>query len=86
MPIYEYKAVSGGCEHCKRRFEVRQGMNATPLVECPRCGAPVERLLSRPHICVVEPLSEKEKLVKRTPEEADRQGLIEGFAEDRIYE
>jgi len=35
---------------------------------------------------VVEPLSEKEKLVKRSPEEADRQGLIEGFAEDRIYD
>jgi len=86
MPIYEYKAIRGGCRFCQRRFEVRQGMEAAPLVNCPRCGAPVKRLFSRPYICVIEPLSEREKLVKRSPEEADRRGLIEGFAEDRIYE
>ncbi len=86
MPVYEYKAVSGGCEYCRRRFEVRQSMSEPPLGKCPKCGVPVRRLFSRPHISVIEPLSEKEKLVKRSPEEADELGLIEGFAEDRIYE
>ena len=86
MSIYEYKAVSGGCEYCRRRFEVRQGMSEPPLGKCPRCGAPVRRLFSRSHISVIESLSGKEKLVKRSPEEADELGLTDGFAEDRIYE
>jgi len=86
MPIYEYKAVSQGCEYCRRRFEVRQKMDEPPLGKCPRCGAPVRRLFSRPYISVIEPLSEEEKLVKHTPEEAEELGLEEGFAEDRIYE
>ena len=86
MPIYEYKAVKGGCKYCRRRFEVRQSISESPLGKCPRCGVPVRRLFSRPHISIVESLSEKEKLVKHTPEEADELGLTGGFAEDRIYE
>ncbi len=86
MPIYEYRAVSGGCKYCRRRFEVRQGMDEPPLTVCPRCGIPVKKLVSRPFICVVEPLSESEKLVKHTGAEADQMGLSGGFAEDRIYE
>lgn len=86
MPIYEYRAVKGGCAYCRRRFEVRQGMDKPPLAVCPRCGVPVRKLVSRPFICVVEPLNESEKLVKHTEAEADRMGLSGGFAEDRIYE
>mgnify|MGYP001079077480 CR=1 FL=1 len=86
MPIYEYRSVSGGCEYCRRRFEVRQGMNEAPLTSCPRCGAPVRKLFSRPFICTTEPVSENERLVKHTEEETDRLGLTDGFAEDRIYE
>ena len=86
MPIYEYRAVKGGCEYCRQRFEIRQKMTEPPLASCPQCKAPVKRLFSRPYICSVEPLSENEKIKKRTPEEADRLGLTEGFAEDRIYE
>ena len=86
MPIYEYRAVSQGCEYCQDRFEVRQGMNEAPLRNCPQCGSPVRRILSRPFICSKEPLSEEERLAKHTPEEADKLGLIEGFAEDKIYE
>jgi len=86
MPIYEYKAVSGGCEYCRHRFEVRQSMSEPPLEKCPRCGASVRRLFSRPYISVIDSLSEREKLVKHTPEEADGLGLEGGFAEDTIYE
>ena len=86
MPVYEYKAVGKGCEHCRRKFEVIQSMHEEPLRNCPRCSAPVRRLFSKPHISVIENLNERERLVKHTPEEADRLGLIEGFAEDNIYE
>ncbi len=86
MPIYEYKVVGKGCEYCQNRFEVRQGITEAPLKSCPRCGSPVRRLPSRPFIRIIEPLSEKRKLVKHTPEEADKSGLVDGFAEDRICE
>lgn len=86
MPIYEYKAVEGGCEYCRQRFEIRQKITEPPLASCPQCQAPVRRLVSRPYICSLEPLNEDEKIVKRTEDEADKLGLIEGFAEDRIYE
>ncbi len=47
MPIYEYVAVEGGCEYCRKRFEVLQSMGAEPLRNCPRCGAPVRKVPSR---------------------------------------
>jgi len=86
MPVYEYRAVEEGCDYCQYKFEVLQDMDEEPIRNCPRCGAPVRRLLSRPYICVVDSLSERERLVKYTAEEADRMGLVDGFAGDRIYE
>lgn len=52
MPTYEYRAKSSGraCDHCRERFEVLQSMQAEPLAACPKCGAPVERLIS---LCAV---------------------------------
>ena len=47
MPIYEYKAVEGGCEHCREVFDVLQKMSDEPLEKCPKCGAPVRKLISR---------------------------------------
>jgi len=48
MPIYEYKAKekSKSCAHCKSRFEVRQSMSDEPLRTCPKCGGPVERVIT----------------------------------------
>jgi len=86
MPIYEYKAVGKGCEYCRSKFEVKQGINEEPLKNCPKCGAAVRKLISRPFIRMVEPLPQKETLVKHTEEEADKLGLEGGFAEDKIYE
>ena len=86
MPVYEYKAVGKGCRYCRRKFEAIQGMDEEPIGNCPRCGAPVRRLFSRPHIRAVDELSNREQLVKHAPEEADRLGLMDGFAEDKIYE
>ncbi len=47
MPTYEYKASSAkGCDHCRERFEVQQSMKDDSLTACPKCGAPIERIIS----------------------------------------
>jgi putative FmdB family regulatory protein len=47
VPIYEYRAPEGaGCDQCRQPFEVMQSMSAQPLVECPACGGPVEKVFS----------------------------------------
>ena len=44
MPLYEYQ-----CESCGHRFEVIQKFSdAAPV--CPKCGGPVEKLVSSPAI------------------------------------
>ena len=45
MPIYEYQ-----CEYCRDRFEFKQSIKDDPLTACPRCGKPVQRLISSPAI------------------------------------
>ncbi|OQX16977.1 MAG: transcriptional regulator [Desulfobulbaceae bacterium A2] len=42
MPIYEYE-----CKGCAKVFEVQQRMSESPLEQCPDCGAPVKKLVSR---------------------------------------
>jgi putative FmdB family regulatory protein len=45
MPVYEYE-----CAPCHVVYEVRQGLNDTPLERCPRCGKGVSRLISAPNL------------------------------------
>lgn len=45
MPIYEYQ-----CDQCAHRFEVIQKFSDAPIAVCPKCGGPVEKLLSSPAI------------------------------------
>lgn len=40
MPIYEYK-----CEKCGK-FEFLHGAGEEALVQCPKCGSPVKKLIS----------------------------------------
>src|SRR5438105_3376385 len=44
MPLYEYQ-----CGQCGR-FEVIRKFSDPPLIECPTCGKPIEKLLSSPAI------------------------------------
>ncbi len=44
MPLYEYQCPNDGT------FEKMQKFSDPPLTHCPRCGAPVEKLLSAPAI------------------------------------
>lgn len=41
MPIYDYK-----CQKCGK-FEKTQKITEEPLNQCPTCGGPVERLISK---------------------------------------
>jgi len=45
MPLYEYQ-----CEQCSHRFEVIQKYSDAPIAVCPKCGGPVQKLLSSPAI------------------------------------
>ncbi len=44
MPLYEYECPNDGT------FEKMQKFSDPPLTRCPKCGAPVEKLLSAPAI------------------------------------
>ncbi|GMV80349.1 MAG: hypothetical protein AMXMBFR7_15330 [Planctomycetota bacterium] len=52
MPTYTYQrlpeAAEPGCGHCAAGFEEVQPMKATPLAACPKCGAPVQRVIHAP--------------------------------------
>jgi putative FmdB family regulatory protein len=45
MPLYEYK-----CQACGHLFEVIQKFSDAPIASCPKCGSPVQKLLSSPAI------------------------------------
>lgn len=56
MPIYQYQANSeADCAHCREPFECRQSINDARLDACPRCGAPVRRVISAPHLATSGP-------------------------------
>ena len=46
MPLYEYKAKDKGCPYCEKGFEIIQNISEAPLKECPKCGAPVVKVVS----------------------------------------
>jgi len=50
MPIYEYAPRTEGCAYCKAHFDVLQKLREPALTECPRCGAPVARVISAPAV------------------------------------
>lgn len=45
MPLYEYQ-----CNKCRHRFEKIQKFSDRPVKKCPKCGGPVEQLLSAPAV------------------------------------
>jgi len=52
MPVYDYEAVSPekSCPHCADGFEAVQSIHDARLTACPKCGAPVRKLISAPAI------------------------------------
>ena len=47
MPTYEYAPLSGRCDKCNGLFEVTQRIADPKLTQCPTCGQPCERRISR---------------------------------------
>jgi putative FmdB family regulatory protein len=45
VPLYEYQ-----CKKCKHRFEKIQKFSDPLVKKCPKCGGPVEQLLSAPSV------------------------------------
>jgi putative FmdB family regulatory protein len=45
MPLYEYQ-----CKKCKHRFEKIQSFSAPHVKKCPKCGGPVEQVISAPAV------------------------------------
>ncbi len=45
MPLYEYQ-----CKKCKHQFEKIQKFSDRLVKKCPKCGGPVEQLLSAPAV------------------------------------
>jgi putative FmdB family regulatory protein len=45
MPLYEYE-----CKKCHHRFEKIQKFSDPHVKKCPKCGGPVEQLLSAPAV------------------------------------
>jgi putative FmdB family regulatory protein len=93
MPIYEYRATGKGCIYCRDGFEIKQRIHAKPLNRCPKCRAPIRKLVSRFRACVAgtpDEVSTKEKKIHEFEKEgrwshaaelADKSGL-----EDRARE
>lgn len=65
MPIYVYRAESkAGCPHCQAGFEVLQRLGEAPLEECPRCLAPIAKLISAPNLSTSGPSLSDENVGK----------------------
>jgi putative FmdB family regulatory protein len=45
MPLYEYE-----CKKCHHRFEKIQSFAAKHTKKCPKCGGPVEQVISAPAV------------------------------------
>ncbi|MDA3969976.1 MAG: zinc ribbon domain-containing protein [Desulfobulbaceae bacterium] len=49
MPVYDYEHIDKSCD-IGRCFEYVQSMSSEKLQECPACGEPVRRMISRVNI------------------------------------
>lgn len=52
MPIYEYASSSAknGCDYCRNSFSLIQKLSDEPITHCPKCNAPVTKLISAPNV------------------------------------
>jgi len=93
MPIYEYEHLKKTCS-LGRVFDVKQSIHEQSLRQCPKCGGPVRKLISRINISTPKSNSELRdlgftKLVKRddgvyenvTARDGDSRMVIRGKSE-----
>jgi putative FmdB family regulatory protein len=48
MPFYQYTAKHSNkcCDYCRNGFELLQKPNSEAVKKCPKCGAPVKRIIT----------------------------------------
>ena len=46
MPIYHHVARGEGCDACRDGIDALQKIADPPLRQCPKCAAPLERVIS----------------------------------------
>ncbi|MCP4666726.1 MAG: zinc ribbon domain-containing protein [Deltaproteobacteria bacterium] len=82
MPIYEYEALEPdkGCETCRGRFEVIQGVDEKPLSLCPDCGNKVRKIISWCRAAIIETPDEQGR-VNRKITEYESEGMWSHAAE-----
>jgi putative FmdB family regulatory protein len=93
MPIYEYEHLKQPCS-LGRVFDIKQSIHERSLTQCPNCGGPVRKLISRINISTPKTNSELRdlgftKLVKRddgvyenvTARDGDSRRVIRGKPE-----
>jgi putative FmdB family regulatory protein len=44
--LYTAKSSNKCCEYCGKGFELLQKSNSETLKQCPKCGAPVKRIVT----------------------------------------
>ena len=65
VPIYLYQSSEpGACGHCREGFEKLQRLREQPLVACPKCGAPVDKVIAPVNVSVSNTSLDKENLEK----------------------
>ena len=52
MPVYDYEATDAAksCDYCVKGFETVQSIHDPHLTACPKCGAPIHRVITAPAI------------------------------------
>ncbi|MBQ9693485.1 MAG: zinc ribbon domain-containing protein [Kiritimatiellae bacterium] len=50
MPVYDYRVQPDqtGCEFCTNGFEMMRRLSDPPLTHCPKCQAPVIKIITAP--------------------------------------
>lgn len=81
MPIYEYVTAdpTRACAGCAAPFEVIRPSGAAPVTACPRCGASVQKMVSR--CLAVFAVTDAGAAVGRRVTEHERQGQWSHAAE-----
>ncbi|UCC95266.1 MAG: hypothetical protein JSW40_00535 [Candidatus Omnitrophota bacterium] len=48
MPLYLYQAKDKkkSCAYCRKEFQILQKANDKSLSQCPRCGAPIQKIFA----------------------------------------
>ena len=65
MPIYEYLPMTEQyCVYCENGFEQLQKIHESALLNCPKCHAPVRRVISAPNLAKSGPSLEPANLEK----------------------